>query len=914
MSRRLEKKASRIDYVMAVGLRMGQVSISGGRKATPVSTTPVEPVEAGNQRLWRAMMWKRKYADDEQFRNGIPMNSLPNIDVYEVSLEWVPVNAVSNVEDVEKTTNMKLVIQSCVETFGNSGKKAQYYSTSLLVSNNQPVGFPPTAFIRLYPDGPQHETLSQWYLNKSLELIKYAPPSKELHIAPPKQLSTVTNDEFYNMTFHWNAELGIPLGNLKDIATAVRSQKVLGSDETCILKTYESTNDFHSLGFWEDLPRSSMIGHGSYNNVYLLETIPETLRGFVTKSIVIREARSGRTYKFPVNGVLKEMYLTGYASHYELGPKLLASYYLATNSRTHFSDVDKTVSASVAWDGDCHRLLTKVAPLTTDGENRLPPDFCKTFGNLFVDLAKRAADVGFFHADIKPANMLYSVNGDLRDTLKLCMTDFDPSFCHLLPPKDRECAKDCIISATVLMFLAEVRCHYGDETWIALRDGMLQPFTSAIQPKDKCRDEHKPICKYLQYTLVIEARSMETKIENTKTELRNAAQKLKNLYIVIYRNALRRDNSQNIKDATAAWQGVEIKLRSIKIQNFATIVSTLLQDDTTAIDLITDGAELVTSAKKVAEALTRDNAIKSKLMKAFKSVERFYNRVGWLEYRRNILSDMTSAMQNKARGDFALDYDGQKLEASQKWQRHIAHYITSPKPFSEPCLQVKEEVSLFDQVFDYAIKYEPSVRPNGESTKRKLDDVTNPTNPTNPEPRERSATLDMDQDVTRSMAAVHSESLNTAVLLFYDKLPDQSYEVEFYEVETAMETIINEVNGSNESLTYIVQLHDDNSSPAFRIALTNLNKLIMDQKSEDWVGMQKKVVKFLYEVFIDGLHGVVDESEAFKALGSIEYLYANLDRFADRKNIKSEFTDKARKLADAIRPYSLSVAVPSSSY
>tara|TARA_B100001094_G_scaffold333418_1_gene411913 strand:+ start:1197 stop:3992 length:2796 start_codon:yes stop_codon:yes gene_type:complete len=930
---------------MAVGLKMAQVSISGGRKEAQVGTKPVEPVEADNQMLWRAMMWHRMYADSDEFRNGVKIGALPNLNVYEVSLEWISVrgtvstmwhdsglHTVSKVEDVEKTTDMTLVIQSCVDKFAESTKGTLYYSTSLLISKDKPVEFPPTQFVRLYPNGPQQETLSQWYLKESLKLIQYVPPIKELHIATPKQLATVTNDEFYDMTFHWKNNISKTPGNLNDIATAVHSQKVLGSDETCILKTYRSTNGFHSMSFWETLPRDRIIGSGSYNKVYLLRTIPETLQG-LAKSIVIRQADP--KYDLPVDRVLKEMYLTGYASHYELGPKLLASYYLSSDNKNKFSDVVKTVSASVAWDGDCSGLLRDVAGLTSAGltEDRLPLDFCKKFGELFVDLAKRAADVGLFHGDIKPANMLYSMDGDWEvaldatvhkfenlqqknldrsrsiDSLKICMTDFDPKFCHLLPPKDRECAKDCIISATVLMFLAFVRCYGGDEMWTTLRDGMLRPLISAIEPKGECKDKDNSICTYLQYTLLSEERSMETKISKTRTELKSAEKDLKNLYIVIYRNALRRDNSENKKkiDATSVVEGVEKVLRSRTIEQFAATVRKLLQKD----DTITDDSQLVTSAKKVAEALTRDKAMKGKLMNALTSVERFYNRIGWLEYRWDLLQDMPSAMKNVAKDDFALDYNGQKLEASQKWQQYIAHYIGTEKYFSRSmewkrCLEVEEEVSLFDQVWDYALMDKPLVRPNDKSTKRKLDNVTNPTNAKS---QQESDASNMDQDVEKSMAAAHAENLKIAVLHFYGKSPDQ-----FHDVETAMKIIVNNVNKTNAGLIYIMQLHDDTTSPAFRAALSNLNDVMMKQTSSNWLEVQKKFVAFLYDIFVDGLHGAVNQADAYRSLGRIRYLYTNLDRFADKGRTRGgEFTHKARKLADEIRGYTLPVAVTTSS-
>ena len=922
MSRQREANVARIDHVMAVGLSMGELSISGGRKKAPVGTKPAEPKKAGNQRLWRAMMEHRKLSKDDEFRKGVKMETLPNIDVYEVRLEWLPVS-VTNVEDVQKTRDVDYVIMSCVRNFGESTSRSMHYSDSLLISKDQPGGFYNKQFVRLYPRGPQQETLLEWYLKESLKLINYVPPSKELktfadnqlHIAPPRQLATVTNDEFYQMSFDWNRDSAMSK-NLRDVATAIQSGKVLGSDSTFILRTYQSTDSYHTFSFWQNLSRGNKMGAGSYNKVYVVTDFPEILTerfssAHWTGQIVIRESKPRK--QLEVGGVLKEMYLTGYASHYELGPRLLASYYLTEDNKNTFADVSQTISASVAWNGNCSTLLETVAMLDRPTEgNGLPSDFCKKFGELFVDLAKRAADVGLFHGDIKPANMLFCTDdawenaldsevypGETAeqkrvdrsrsiDSLKICMTDFDTAFCHLLPPQDRECSKNCIVLATALMFMAFVRCFYGDGMWRNLRDGMLMSLLGAIQPASGCKSDDDAPCKYLTYTLVIEKDTIRSAITNAESEEWNATNTLKDIYIVIFNDALRRSA---IKDGETHMRLHERTVRSTTTDQIVQIVTNLLQRDDKKIISIASfpgHGVFLDFYSVVAEFINGDNVIKEKLKKALKSVERTSNRRKYLDGRLLALKDIPEAMRNEKGGDFAQDYNGQKLEASQKWQRHISHYIAGSRFFSEssmewePCLKVEKEVSLFDQVFDYALLEQPKTRPNDKSTKRKLDNVTNPVNP----------------DSERTMAPVHASNLK----LWSQKLFEGKPSERFHYVETAMKSIVTTLNDVGNRLTYIAQLHSVDTSPDFIPALLHLNNYVLNQPStDDWVYMQEKVVTFLHDVFVVGLHGVVDRNRTFRHLDGIDNLYTNLGRFGDNRNAKMGARVRAGDLQTGIR-------------
>ena len=930
MSRQREPNASRIDHVMAVGLKMGVVSVSDGGKGAPVGTKPVEPAEAGNERLWRAMMEQRKLSEDDEFRPGIKMKTLPNIDAYIVRLEWIPVKP----QQYAKTRDIESVIMSCVENFGESTTETMHYSASALISKDQPRGFYNTQFVRLYPRGPQALTLSQWYLKESLKLIDYVPQSElhtsagnQLQISPPRQLATVTNDEFYQMSFDWKNVFSAMSKNFSDVATAIQSGKVLGSDETCILRTYQSTESYHSISFWDNVSRDKKIGAGSFNKVYSVNHFPEILTqkfsshwtGRIanyphwTGRIVIRESKPDQYVA--VEEVLKEMYLTGYASHYELGPRLLASYYIAEPTLDN-KWVSKTVSASVAWNGSCNTLIKTVSMLNrpTSGSG-LPSDFCIKFGELFVDLAKRAAHVGLFHCDIKPDNMLFFADdawddaldsevypGETieqkrvdrsrsMDSLKICMTDFDPNYCHLLPPQDRKC--NCIVGATALMFMAFIRCVHGDDKWRSLRDGIMGPLLLAIEPKSECNDGDDAPCKYLTYTLMIEERSIETQISNAKKESITATMKLKDLYIDIYTAALR-------QRPDASGELHQSAIRGATTDELVHIVTNLLHEDAglnTAVTIAPfleskqEWWQFILVAKYVNLEHRKD--LKEQLTKALKSVERRSKRLKSLDDRLRALQNLPEAMRDKAKDDFPQDYNGQKLEASRKWQRHISHYIAKSRFFSdtiewEPCLKVEEGVSLYDQVFDYALLDKPMVRPNDKSTKRKLDNVMDPV-----AARQQGARVD--QDVQQEfMAAVDAENLMIFSQELYNGEPDDR----FHYVETAMKTIVTKLNDVGHGPRYMAELL--NRSPALIPALMYLNGYILTQPILGNLEMQEKVVNFLYDVFFTRLVSEVGMGKVFRSLGSIDKLYTNLGRIGDDTNVAMRVRARARRLATVI--------------
>ena len=107
------------------------------------------------------------------------------------------------------------------------------------------------------------------------------------------------------------------------------------------------------------------------------------------------------------------------------------------------------------------RLREKISSNPDDASNQFPP---AAFAQEFVGLCMRAAaDAGFWHMDIKRANLLW--RSDTRPPLELCFTDFDGYFCRILSPGLRADTRHCCIAATAACVLGEIRCKEDKATW-----------------------------------------------------------------------------------------------------------------------------------------------------------------------------------------------------------------------------------------------------------------------------------------------------------------------------------------------------------------------------------------------------------------------------------------------------------------
>ena len=304
-----------------------------------------------------------------------------------------------------------------------------------------------------------------------------APPNESTHNGPRDYARSSEYSEYINK-----------------MATCIRSGLVLYSDpkdsqipkeNLYVLRSYPFTQvGAHPIALWWDsiLKNTRRYGierlsGGSFNETFLC-TIPPPGK-IPGEKIVFRVARdTGEDTEFET---LQEIYLTGYACFHGIGPKLFASYYERSSQLD--GTIKRTVSVSAAWDGDCDALFKdRGQELETNHERK-----AETFGQELVKLMINAENCGFLHGDIKPANMLYRFTRDSANNtngLVLCMTDFDGTFCRILPEGDLK-EKGCIVVANVCMFLGFVRCHHNN-IWKSLRDAVANELVTWCPKLSNC--------------------------------------------------------------------------------------------------------------------------------------------------------------------------------------------------------------------------------------------------------------------------------------------------------------------------------------------------------------------------------------------------------------------------------------------
>lgn len=354
---------------------------------------------------------------------------------------------------------------------------------------------------------------------------------------PPQDDGTDSN-EFYAKSFN-PLEKGTAIA-LKKMATAIKDGYALSSGTGWDNVVIRTRKDYlvGRVDYWQTLIKANkgleLIGEGTYNQVFLMKPNEPLLNridqefgnvlqtgGANTGKIVLRVGKLA----FEETGdpdddenvvtakeSLKELYIGGYASHYGIGPTILASYYkMFPNQHTNTIEYEEilktTMTAIVAWDGNCSQMLLQGGPKEPNGAYQIRSiDRVKQFCKLYMELLIKAAEVGLFHGDTKLANLLYTMNmyekGDaVVNSMKICMTDFDSGFCVLIPPKDRVCHnKECIVVACVCMLLGGIRCDHGDDIWRPFKDAMRDELARNLLAGDTCimPKDANTLCTFLQ--------------------------------------------------------------------------------------------------------------------------------------------------------------------------------------------------------------------------------------------------------------------------------------------------------------------------------------------------------------------------------------------------------------------------------
>jgi hypothetical protein len=295
---------------------------------------------------------------------------------------------------------------------------------------------------------------------------------------------------------------------LHDIAAAVENNEVLVSfRSSAMYETFQGGMAFHTRLWWlnwQHLVKKQLIGSGAHNRAYLVSGADMPPDDFFTvgydmpppRGLIIRTATIQSNPPKKVQ-TLREMVTASYARLHGFGPTIFAQFYLGTqvevmnfqrgatmgglfDSMTVPGPWDARVpdfippgrgagqlgmrktsfvcTISEAWEGDC---VNKMNGYPRYAQDQFDPTL---FAKVFVRLIAKAADAGFWHMDIKRANLLHRTTA--TEPLELIYTDFDGYFCKILAPDIRTDTRHCCIAATAACFLGEIRCQERRETWL----------------------------------------------------------------------------------------------------------------------------------------------------------------------------------------------------------------------------------------------------------------------------------------------------------------------------------------------------------------------------------------------------------------------------------------------------------------
>tara|TARA_B110000444_G_scaffold256245_1_gene292203 strand:- start:1270 stop:2658 length:1389 start_codon:yes stop_codon:yes gene_type:complete len=327
---------------------------------------------------------------------------------------------------------------------------------------------------------------------------------------------------------------------LKAVAASIENNEVLASYQPSkMYETFPGGLAFHTVKWWFDwqyFATKTFIGGGTHNSAYLVppstslppDAMLSNPNGYnlpltrPTKGMIVRIGKvitKGPNRKAPPTKAqhICEMITAAYAHSHGFGPIIYAQFYIgkakdllnfqmnATKdvswdapvpafiapgmlageigmTKAHF-----TCTIAEAWEGDCSNKISSSPARVSE---QFDPDI---FAKEFVRLCVRAANSGFWHMDVKRANLLYRMGETDPDSIELTFTDFDSYFCRILAPHLRAQTRRCCIVATAACFLGEIRCQESKEAWLRFASPIREAMKTeagvdiqAVNPKEWC--------------------------------------------------------------------------------------------------------------------------------------------------------------------------------------------------------------------------------------------------------------------------------------------------------------------------------------------------------------------------------------------------------------------------------------------
>ena len=275
--------------------------------------------------------------------------------------------------------------------------------------------------------------------------------------------------------------------------------KVVGSfDRKFVLRDIGHGEEWESKDTWTRFARhveSSDFGvadNGS-NNVKVIKAWPlpkEFIRIFDVNDddglprLILRQNKPEK--RPTAEAAATEIILTGYAAYHGLGPKLFAAtlddrgahllvpydmtiYDAKRPDRTTKEIFLEAFGPKTAFSETLRDSQVDMMMLTEEWEgynlfhilyhNVVSPNMFATALSRILGVAARC---GFWHLDLKTANMLYRWNG--TKNFELCFTDFDGVHCYVFPPTEREEFARCNVMVHATMLLGSMSCR-SRKTW-----------------------------------------------------------------------------------------------------------------------------------------------------------------------------------------------------------------------------------------------------------------------------------------------------------------------------------------------------------------------------------------------------------------------------------------------------------------